>query len=164
VRRTKKDILEKLYSAHYRQAILYTMALGAGEEEARDIVASAFVKAYLSLPQEVTSFRPWLFRVCRNLLTDRRRKDSRLVFSDTIPETAFAPSPEEELIAAERRRELWRELSLLPGSDREILFMHYFAGISMKDIAAVSGMSHAAVRQRISRLRLQLRKRLEEKI
>ena len=67
------DILEELYREHHSAALLYCIALCGDEQLAQDLTADAFIKAYLSLPDRIPSFRWWLLRVCRNLWIDQLR-------------------------------------------------------------------------------------------
>ena len=50
------DILQELYMRYYSRAMLYTLSLCGDEELAKDLTAEAFVKAYLTLPDETASF------------------------------------------------------------------------------------------------------------
>ena len=69
-----QEILEALYRRHYSAAILYCMSLCGDEHLAQDLVSDAFIKAYLSLPDEIPSFQYWLLRVCKNIWIDHLRK------------------------------------------------------------------------------------------
>ena len=129
------ELLEQLYRKYYSGALLYCIALCGNEELAKDITADAFVKAYLSLPHEIPSFRYWLLRVCRNLWIDHLRKQQRLTSDEPL---AFIPgdlSPEVQFLRNERSRCLWKAISQLSPADREILTLHYFSGLSLQEIA-----------------------------
>lgn len=129
---------------------------------AEDLAAEAFLKAYLSLPENIPSFRYWLLRVCRNLWIDHCRKQ-KWVSADSLPETApDYRSPESIFLENELRQALWSAIGDLPPLDRELVTLHYFSGLPLAQIAQILGKSHAAVRQRMVRLRQALRKRMEE--
>ena len=53
----RPDILESLYHEHYGPAMLYCITLCGDEALAQNLTAEAFVKAYLSLPDRIPSFR-----------------------------------------------------------------------------------------------------------
>jgi len=53
----ENDVLRELYEKYYREALLYTLSLSGDRPLAEDIVADAFLKAYLSLPDGGESFR-----------------------------------------------------------------------------------------------------------
>lgn len=70
----------------------------------------AFVRAYLSLPEDVPSFPYWLMRVCRNLLCDHRRKRRRHADGDPPERADSAPTPEERLLQREELIALYRAI------------------------------------------------------
>ena len=158
----EKDILEELYRKYYSGALLYCTALCADPPLAEDIVADAFVKAYLSLPDDVPSFQYWLLRVCRNLWLDHQRKNKWNAGSDAIPWIADHRTPETIYLANEKQYALWQAINSLSPADRELVVLHYFTGLPLHEIAAILGKSYAAIRQRLHRLRCTLKKQMEE--
>lgn len=156
------DLLEQLYRKYYNAALLYCTALCGDEHLAQDITADAFVKAYLSLPDDVPSFRYWLLRVCKNLWIDHLRKHSREVSDEPLQYMASGNTPEEQYLRDEQHRSLWNAITELPSADRELVTLHYFSGLSLQEAAQVMGRSYPAVRQQMTRLRKTLRLKLEE--
>lgn len=142
--------------------MLYCTALCGDAHLAQDLVADAFVKAYLALPDETPSFQFWLLRVCKNLWYDYIRKKNPLLLEDIPENTPCFDTPETLYLTAERQQVLWKAIYALPVPDRELVTLHYFSQLSLQRIAALTGKSHAAVRQRLHRLRQTLRKHLEE--
>ena len=123
---------------------------------------TAFVKAYMSLPNDVPSFRYWLLRVCKNLWIDHLRKHKREVSEEALHCCTDHVTPESNYLANERSRCLWKAISELSDLDRELVTLHYFSGLSMQEIARMTGINSSAVRQRMVRLRYTLKKRMEE--
>lgn len=157
-----QDILEQLYIAHYEAAYSYCLTLCGQEALAQDIVADAFVKAYLSLPNHIPSFRWWLLRVCRNLWLDHLRKEKHLAGSEPLDYLTDGQTPENRYIRKEQSRFLWQCITALPPGDRELLTLHYFSGLPLKEIADLTGLAYPALRQRMVRLRNTLKLRMEE--
>ncbi|MBP3683496.1 MAG: sigma-70 family RNA polymerase sigma factor [Oscillospiraceae bacterium] len=156
------ELLEQLYRKYYAGALLYCTALCGDEELAKDLTADAFVKAYLSLPDEIPSFRYWLLRVCKNLWLDHLRKHRREISDEPLQFLADNHTPETWYLQDERRRCLWQAIGTLPPNDREMLILHYFSGLSLQEIAPMTGKSYGAVRQRMVRLRQTLKIKMEE--
>jgi RNA polymerase sigma-70 factor (ECF subfamily) len=156
------DLLEELYRKYHRSAMLYCTALCGDPQLAQDIASEAFVKAYLSLPNNIPSFRYWLLRVCKNLWLDFCRRQSRLAGADALEHIPDHRTPEVIHLENEQKQALWRCLDALPPKDREIIILHYFSGLPLKEIAPLMGLGYDTVRQRIARLRNKLRQELEE--
>jgi len=156
------ETLETLYCRHYSAALAYCTALCGDEHAAQDLIAEAFVKAFLSLPGETPSFRFWLLRVCRNLWIDELRRRQHLSSDEPLRYMSDHITPESIYLREERNRCLWAALASLPPEDRELVTLHYYSGLPLHEIAQLIGKSYAAVRQRLSRLRHTLKRRMEE--
>ena len=155
------DILEELYRQYYGAALLYVLSLCRERALAEEIVHDAFVKAYLSLPDDVPSFPFWLMKVCRNLFYDHARRQKFLTDAP-VPEGIDGHTPESLLLQKEDAAALWRAIGRLDGADRELLVLHYFAARPVGELAALLGLTAAAARQRLHRARGKLRRILEE--
>ena len=156
------DILDELYRQYYGAALLYVLSLCRNRTLAEEIVHDAFVKAYLSLPDDVPSFPYWLMKVCRNLFYDHARRQ-KFLSPEAPPEQIDPATPESLLLQKEETAALWRAIGRLDGADRELLVLHYFAARPAGELAALLGLtSPAAARQRLHRARIRLRRILEE--
>ncbi len=156
------DVWEELYRKYYRSAVLYCIGLCGRQQLAEDIATDAFVKAYLSLPNDVTSFRYWLMKVCKNLWIDYLRKHSREIPDEYLPEMSDGTTLETTYILNERNRYLWDIINTLPSFDREMLILHYFSGLTLQEISQLTGRTAPAVRTRMMRLRQTLKNKMEE--
>lgn len=156
------DLLDALYCKYYTAAMLYCTALCGDEDLAQDIVADAFVKAYLTLPENIPSFRYWLLRVCKNLWFDHLRKRRQVVPETAMQMLSDGTTPEAAYIHSEQKRCLWKAINELPPMDRELLILHYFSDVPLQEAARLLGKSYPAVRQRMTRLRHTLRQKMEE--
>ena len=156
------DLLEELYRKYHRSALLYCTALCSDPHLAQDIVSDAFIKAYLSLPEDIPSFRYWLLRVCKNLWYDHLRKGKQVIINELPPTLTDTITPEDTYIQKETLRCLWQAIRTLSPVDRELLTLYYFSGVSLQEAARLLGKSYPAVRQRITRLRQTLKQEMEE--
>ena len=71
----KSDIVDKLFSEYYNEALLYTVSICRNKTVAEDIVSNAFFKALTLADDSVQSFKPWLLTVCRNEYISIYRKN-----------------------------------------------------------------------------------------
>ena len=155
------DILDELYRQYYGAALLYVLSLCRDRTLAEEIVHDAFVKAYLSLPDDVPSFPYWLMKVCRNLYYDHARRQKFLTDAP-IPERADNTTPESVLLEKEDTAALFRAMGQLEVAERELLALHYFAARPIHESAEILGLPYAAARQKLRRARMKLRRLMEE--
>ena len=144
----EKHLLYKLYSTYYTELFLYLYSLCHDHELAEDMTQEAFLKAILSLPDDHSNVRAWLYMVGRNLLLNALAKQNRTDLKADIEE--YSPSSGEslldELIQNESKRLLYDAINHLDKTKREILCMQYFSGFSQKEIAAMLHLTPENVR------------------
>jgi RNA polymerase sigma-70 factor (ECF subfamily) len=157
-----QEILEALYRRHYSAALLYCLTLCGEEQLAQDLVSDAFVKAYLSLPDDTPSFQYWLLRVCKNLWFDHLRRQKFLASAEPLDQLLDPVTPETAYIREQERKALWKAIGSLPSQDRELVTLHYFSALPLTEIAPLLGKSYAATRKQLDRLRQMLKQRMEE--
>lgn len=159
-----RDILEQLYVRYHKSAFLYTLSLCNNREIAEDIVSDGFVKAYLSLSDDHTSFQFWLLRVCKNLWIDYLRRQKRTADNseDILKNIAHKDTPEQNLLRDERLSVLYHCIRLLPEADQELLILHYFSNLLLREIALMLQVTPGSIKTRISRARQNLRKLMED--
>jgi DNA-directed RNA polymerase specialized sigma24 family protein len=115
-----------------------------GPDEAADLAAEAVARG-LERPPADGRMEPWVERIARNLLVDRWR---RAQVAERCPPDCPEPaaSPEELVLAGERRRTLRRSLARLHRDQRRsILHRYYCAG------DAPAGLSATTLRTRLHR-------------
>lgn len=153
-----REAVNRALEAHYdadRDALhRYALALTGGSEEARDLVAEAFLRAAAEPRFADAGFngRAWLFRVVTNL---SRNLWTRLVNRFVIlPLERFSSGPDATHAAAERREAstcLAGALAALPARDRELVGLRYFEELSYREIAEVTGVPEGTVASRLAR-------------
>ncbi|RDZ27826.1 RNA polymerase sigma factor [Lysobacter silvisoli] len=133
-----------------------------------DIAQEAFLSAWQNLRrlQSPASFLPWLRQITRNLARDhlraRKRAPRGVDDVDAAIEAAADPQPTpcERLLDDERQRAAAELISALPDDSREVLLLYYREGQSSQQVAALLGLSDAAVRKRLSRARAAVREEM----
>ena len=157
-------------------ALLYRLTEDA--EEARDLTQETFLRAF----QNVSRFRgdadlkTWIYRIAINQARNRwrwwrrRRRDQTVsldaehgerqeTLSASLPDRA-QPNPEQETLARERERALNRALQTLGRPFREAVILRDVEGLSYEEIAATLEISIGTVKSRLSRGRIELRRKL----
>jgi RNA polymerase sigma-70 factor, ECF subfamily len=131
---------------------------------AEDVAQDAFLALYRHLNQvPPAAYRPWLFRVARNLCLDqlRRRKFKLSLFRDLEKDDdlPFAPvdtdtaRPDEVAETRETQQAIEQAIEALPGKFREAFLLCEVEGMSYEDAAAVMGCPVKTVSTRLFRAR-----------
>lgn len=158
------DVMEELYIKYYKELYLYAFSLCKDRHLAQDLTSDTFFKAYLSLEDQDSYIKYWLFRVCRNLFIDQKRKDKEYLsvdYIENVPDKEITPLY--QMIDSENRRELYKEITQLKEAYREVLILYYFCNFSVMEIAEAKTINDGTVKTLLFRGRKKLRKRLEDK-
>ncbi|MBI2425235.1 MAG: sigma-70 family RNA polymerase sigma factor [Candidatus Hydrogenedentes bacterium] len=129
--------------------------------EAQDLTQETFLRAYRALPtlRNPDAFGPWLRSILRNLVLEYFRGVWR-ARETTSEEDVAGPSEQEDprrtIETRDQSRQLWNAVQGLDERSREVIVLHYGQGMSVKEIAALTGASRAAVKMRLSRARNRL--------
>lgn len=128
--------------------------------DAEDVTQEAFVSAYTSLHtlKEPKKFEGWVVSIARQTASKLRRKQGReraataALRADAIHQ---ADPGREEL-----RRLLRAEIERMDDESREVLLLHYHAGMNAREIAAALDINREAVKKRLQRARQTLSENL----
>jgi RNA polymerase sigma factor (sigma-70 family) len=90
----------------------------------------------------------------------RQRTVNRYLMGLTKPRDV--PSAERELLAAERHREVLRNVDLLPARQREVIVLRYYCELSEAETAATLGVSLGTVKAAAHRALNTLRRRMKD--
>jgi RNA polymerase sigma-70 factor (ECF subfamily) len=136
-----------------------------------DVAEDLLEETWLRLVTHVRRLRPdtrlgpWLFTVARHLHASYCR--SRLIEDSHAagllglwPHGRPEPSPFEAMEAGEAGRRLTRALASLPMASREALLLVAVEGLRHSEAADICGVTTEAMRQRVSRARALLARRL----
>lgn len=149
-----KDTFSRMVTAH--SGMLYRVArtLLASEDDCRDALGEAVLRAWerRGTLREEASFSPWITRILINVCKSMRRRQRRIVLTDSIPEHA-APPDISPVFAA---------LDALPEQLRLPTVLHYVEGYSIEETAGILRLPRSTVRGRLARARAALRLELTE--
>ncbi|WP_180275790.1 RNA polymerase sigma factor [Sphingobium sp. IP1] len=146
--------IEALYRHESDRLIRFFARRTRHEAEAQDLMHDAFL--HLSRANIEGDPLPYLFRIARNLLISRTRRDARwrrLVSDAPIDEgRAFASPPEQSLNleAEDVKRQYQSVIDRLPEKTRRIYLMHRLGGRTYIEIAQEMNLSVKAIEYHIS--------------
>ncbi|MCB0252347.1 MAG: RNA polymerase sigma factor [Anaerolineae bacterium] len=150
--------------AVFRHAYLLT----GNADDAQDVAQEAFVRAFRSIDRfdPDRPLRPWLLRITSNLASNRRRSVARFFSAlsraarDT-PEPVLASADTRRLAQQEESAALWQAIRRLRRTDQEVIYLRYFAELSVADTAEALGVAQGTVKSRLSRATDRLRAVIE---
>lgn len=145
----------------YQQRVFWVArGMLGNDEDARDAAQEAFIRVYRSLDRFDTRLRfyTWLYQIVVNLCIDMLRKHvkRRGVSLDQVgdvPGHNGSTTGNGGLEATELRQRVYRVLEELPPKYRTVMVLSDLEGIGAKDIAHMTGTTHATVRWRHHRAR-----------
>lgn len=166
-----EDAFVALCDRHRRRVWRIVSSLAPGPD-ADDLAQETVIRAFRALPtyRGEASFAAWLCRIALHAAQDYRRSAwrRRVVLWETDP-TAHGPLSECLSDLAERRetqRRVRQAVAALPPKQRVPIWLHYFEGFSLAEVARLEHVPENTVRSRVQagskRLLLPLKDLLEE--
>ncbi len=171
--RTRDEDLFQVLVERFRDRVfrLVVSMLGPGNEaEAEDVTQEVFVLVYRKLEtfRHDSEFSTWLFRMTRNRAIDRLRTarmrhahmgDERLC---SLPSRNPSSNPEEAAAAGERHAAIVELVTQLPELQRTIVYLYYWIGSGVAEIAELLNMNVQTVKSHLHRARRRLAQELED--
>jgi RNA polymerase sigma-70 factor (ECF subfamily) len=142
--------IEDDLAAHRGELLVYAFRLSGDDDEAEDIVQTAFVKALQSARSgvEAQNARAWLYRIVHNeALTARRRSRRETAALVALPRPSAQPDPARARLLGQVERELGR----LDEPYRSALRLRYLQHLKVDDVAEVLQLSVGTVKSQLAR-------------
>lgn len=158
----KSELVEQVYRQYGRELTHYLRAMCNSPEVAEDLMQETFCKALLSLPDSHTNVRAWLYTVARNLCMDHFRQTSRFAEGEVSEDQPDGFDMEETVFQGIRNQALANAISRLDKRKRELITLQYFSDLTVKEIAALTGLHPENVRVLICRAKKEIKSYLEE--
>ena len=146
-------------------------------EDAKDVLQDTLFQAYRSLRQleHAEALTSWLYRVAANACLMIRRKgkfepEREISLEELLPSPQEdlraqipdpAALPHEDAVRAETKARVQKAIGDLPPAYRIVLVMRDMEQLSTQEVADALGLAISAVKMRLHRARLMVRKSLE---
>ena len=150
-----------LYDGHFHRIYAYVSRRVGSRAEAEDITAETFHQALQNLPKfewRGVPFAAWLFRIASNAISDHYRREAKQ--KDLPP--ADPPPDDDGIEDAERRAQVFRNVSVLPADQRRVIQLRFAEEKSIREVAETLGRSEGAVKQLQFRALQTLRERMRD--
>lgn len=135
----RDEALEAIYGLEADRLFALALWITGSREDAADAVHDLFVKLAARPPRltEIRRPRAYLLSMVRSIALDRVRRRRQVEAPEDCLLEAPASDPESSVEAGNVSRHLHR----LPRSQREAVYLRFFAELSFADIGRVTGVS-----------------------
>lgn len=150
--------MEALYFRYRGYVYALAFRIVGNREDASDVLQDVFAYFFRKFPgfEMKSRIKTFLYPVVKNISIDHIRKRRNVIpldgMAETIPDEAYSASDEAKKIAE------WIEG--LPKEDRELLFMRFYDGFKLKEMADILAMPVGTMKSRLHRTLSRLRKML----
>ena len=176
LRKEAPEATEMLVDTYGDRVYRLTYRITGSNEDAEEATQDALWTAARKIAsfKGESQFGSWLYRIAANAayqkLRSRKGKGREIALDDVLPALDadmhfepmddWTPRVDENAVNGELREELEKAIDELPPDYRTALVMHDVEGIPNPDIAETLGISLPAVKSRVHRSRLFVRKKL----
>ncbi len=170
---------DQLYRDHVDRLYRFAHRLCGQADDAKDLVQDTFLNAYRGLKhfRGEAQVSTWLYTIASRACIRMRRKrkgepERELSLDEFIPASdgefrlqipTEGLTPEEALANKELRGALQEAIQKLPKKYRLVLVLRDMEGLSAKEVGAIMGLNERAVKSRLHRARLFVRRELSAK-
>jgi len=177
IREDAPGAFEEFVSRFGGRIYAFGMKVCGEREDAKDVLQETLIQAYRSLrelthPEALTS---WLYRVAANACLMKRRKgkfepEREISLDELMPRPGEGPAaeipdpaalPDDAAVREDVRRRVRSAVGDLPPAYRIVLVMRDMEALSTQEVADALGLEISAVKMRLHRARLMVRKTLE---
>lgn len=162
VRDTAPQRFEALFRANHRAVLRYAQRR-SDPDTAEEVAAETFAIAWRrfdSVP--AAEPLPWLLVIARNVLANRRRAAQRAGEKENRAASGWLPAMTDPAERHAEREAVARAFAKLSESDREVLCLVAWDGLTAAAAGRVTGVSRLAFSQRFGRARRRLRRALND--
>ena len=159
---------DRLVKIHRTTIYALVLSYIKNPADAEDLTQRIFIRAYerLAALRELDRFQSWLLQIAHNTCKDwLRQQNGSMTHFEVTGDTDFtevAPSPEDIVLKVEIETVVRQAISTLQDTDRRLMEARYIDGASYDQLQVESGLSYAAVANRLKRAKQEIRCRIEK--
>jgi RNA polymerase sigma-70 factor (ECF subfamily) len=160
---------ETLYKRHRGPLFRFMLRALSNAAGHRSTAEELFQEAWIRVIEARSRYKPqarfttWLYTIAHNLLVDHwRKKGLSLVQLDDEPTVAAPDNPARQAEARESLARLLHAIDGLPTAQREAFLLHEEAGLTVAEIAALTGAGEEAAKSRLRYAMAKLRSALDD--
>ena len=167
------EYFEELMTRYTDKVFNLAMRLTRSKEDAEEVMQDVFVTIYRKLPsfEGKSSFSSWLYRITVNaglMKLRKRRQDRTIAMDDVITHfekdhfgaDKIVEGTDSYTLRQQLNTKLEEAIGKLPSEYRSVFVLRDVDGLTSKEVGEILDISIPAVKSRLHRARLMLRKRL----
>jgi RNA polymerase sigma-70 factor (ECF subfamily) len=167
-----REAFEELVRRHADRLYAVVRGSGLSSDAAHEVTQESFLRAWRSIGsfRGDARFLTWLYRIGLNETKRRMKREASRPFVRSL-DAADAAEPRDDreepyasVVHAELRDALGAAVRALPIKYRAPLILRDIEGLSTVDAAAVLGLGEAALKSRLHRARVAVRRGLEDRV
>ncbi len=154
---------EGIYKEYYGRILSYLRSKVPHPQDAEDLCSSVFEKVLKNLDTydaAKASLATWIYRIARNTVTDYYRLRSPAEELDESLQSG--EGADDALLRRETLSALAEALRCLRQQERDIIILHYYTGLSLKEISERMAIPYRTVKLRKQTALEQLRHRMRD--
>lgn len=135
---------EELFDKYHAKILNYINMKVSNITVAEDLTSTVFLKVcqkFDSYDQSKAAISTWIYTIANNTVIDYYR--TAKVYSEIPEDVSTSDSIEDELLNEETLEELANALEKLEERERDIIILHYYSGMTLKEVALKMGMSYS---------------------
>lgn len=156
---------QRVYQQYSQRLYRFLFALTGSEAQAEELTQEVFYRALLHIDrfQGRCSLFTWLCEIGKNCYLEELRKQKRRRPLEEAPDRPDpAPGPEEHTLSKSQQAALRRAIANLPEDYRDVVILHVYGEIPLKEIAARHGKSESWGKVTFYRAKQRLAQEMEE--
>jgi len=165
--------ISELFERHYPSSLCVARRILRSEEESQDAVQSAYLSAFRHLHsfRGDAAFKTWITRIVTNHCLMRLRQpwlrtywgdlDALAANGESSRLASSGPTPEASAFCREIGAALTDAAARLPKPLCEVFHLHAISGLTLKQVAAATGLTLPAAKSRLFRAHARMRERLQ---
>ncbi|KPH73594.1 sigma-70 family RNA polymerase sigma factor [Oceanobacillus caeni] len=164
----KEQIIDQLMDEYSDDILHLVYTYVKNQATAEDLTQEIFIKCYEKLHQfnEQATIKTWLYRIASNHCKDYLRSwyYRKIMLSNKILD--YIPSKskqvEEEVITNSEENRLTNAVMNLPLKYREVVFLHYYEEMSLREISKITTVNINTIKTRLNRAKELLKDKIVE--
>jgi len=150
----------------YKEIFNYIHRLTGDKVLAKDLTQETYAKVLeINKGSKVDIKKAYLYKVAQNLVIDRARREKILILTAYEEESHFIPEEQrpEGIVSNEiRQNKLKACIQNLSPQNKKAFVLHFYKGLTRKEIAVIMGISTNAVEKNITRATMKIKEQMKK--